>query len=595
MEGILSDFVTEAGEMLESVDNGLIELETDPGNTELLNRIFRGFHTIKGGAGFLQVDVLVDLCHKTENLFDELRSGRLAVNQAMMDVILRATSRIREYLQLMEGGAKPTESDPEVLNALSDILSGKNIVKEEAPVRQDAAPPHEAQSQGEVDLDDKLSQYYDALMNDVLAKGKVASSPHELVPIQAPAADIKLPSAPQPRQEPAKHSQSSNVDKGIRVDTERLDAVLDLSGEIGLVRNRIASLFQKMEDGDHEALVTLGEAIEQMDVLVTDLQTAATKTRMQPVGKLFQKYPRVVRDLARQLNKDIELVIDGESTEIDKSMIEDLSDPLIHLIRNAVDHGIDMPQDRIAAGKPAKGTIRIAAEQAGDNIVITISDDGKGMSAAAIKKKCIEKGLITESDASALDEKQSINLIFLPGFSTKEQITDVSGRGVGMDVVKTNITKLSGKIEVTSSPGRGSVFRIQLPLTLAIIPVLMTRCGGHSFAIPLSIVREITQIKSDDISTVSGRKTMMIRQEIMPVFGILELLQGIHGDSSHGVVVSIGDTNFMLGIDECIGHMNVVVKPIDSAGGPGVSGATITGDGDVVVVLDVEALLKDYI
>jgi two-component system chemotaxis sensor kinase CheA len=314
---------------------------------------------------------------------------------------------------------------------------------------------------------------------------------------------------------------------------------------------------------------------------------------MQPIGRLFQKYPRLARDLARQLGKDVELVLSGEETEIDKTMIEDLNDPLVHLIRNAVDHGVDGPEERAAAGKSSKSLIHLSAEQVGDHIVIEIVDDGRGIRADVIRQKAVDKGLIDFETANSLDEKQCLNLIFLPGFSTKDQISDVSGRGVGMDVVKTNIQKLNGRVDVTSMVGQGSTFRIMLPLTLAILPVLMVRLGSQPFAVPLSMVREILPIRSDDVQRVSGKATMIVREEVLPIRTLASLIGWENPSApSFGVLMQCGESNFILAIDSFIGQADVVIKPLLDIKPKGIAGATLTGDGAIVLVLDMEALLS---
>ena len=382
----------------------------------------------------------------------------------------------------------------------------------------------------------------------------------------------------------------------IRVDTSRLDQVLNLSGEIGLTKNRLTSLRADILAGknDSETLHALDQAVSQLDLLVSDLQNSVMKTRMQPIGRLFQKYPRIARDLARQLGKDVELVLAGEETEVDKTMIEDLADPLIHLIRNAVDHGVEMPLERQAAGKPAKSLVRLEARQEGDHIVLIIADDGKGMSAERIRAKAIEKGLISEEEANTLDERQSLNLIFLPGFSTKAQISDVSGRGVGMDVVKTNIQKLNGSIEIRSEPGKGSVFIISLPLTLAILPVLLVLLGGQPFALPLSLVREILPIEQERIQEVGGKETLVVRGEVLPVISLARLLGWpLERYPEYGVFMQTAERSFILAVDSFAGRDDAVIKSLEDFRPKGVAGVTTLSNGQIVLILDMKELLAD--
>jgi two-component system chemotaxis sensor kinase CheA len=409
---------------------------------------------------------------------------------------------------------------------------------------------------------------------------------------KAPVQDLPTPGRAASNQ--AGPVQNLQKETTIRIDTARLDQVLNLSGEIGLTKNRIANLKSQIIHGktDQETLKALDIAVSQLDLLVSDLQNAVMKTRMQPIGRLFQKYPRLARDLARQLGKDVELVLSGEETELDKTMIEDLNDPLVHLVRNAVDHGIETAEERKAAGKPPKAIVTLSASQVGDHIFIEIADDGKGMRPDVIRAKAVEKGIIDQETANSLDDRQSLHLILLPGFSTKDQISSVSGRGVGMDVVKTNITKLNGKIDVVSVPGQGSTFTISLPLTLAILPVLVVRLNNQSFAVPLSMVREIIPIRASEVQRVSGRATMVVRDEVLPIRSLARM---IGWDSQQipafGVLMHASDTTFILAVDGFVGRDDVVIKPLSDIKPKGIAGATLSGDGSIVLVLDMEELL----
>jgi len=382
----------------------------------------------------------------------------------------------------------------------------------------------------------------------------------------------------------------------IRIDTVRLDQVLNLSGEIGLAKNRLNCLRTDLLAGKTGAdtLRSLDEAVSHLDVLVGDLQNAVMKTRMQPIGRLFQKYPRVARDMARQLGKHVELVLSGEETELDKTMIEELGDPLIHLVRNAVDHGIEQPEERQAAGKPETATVRLSAQQLGDHIMIEISDDGRGMKPEALRRKAVEKGLIDAEAAASMDDRHALQLIFLPGFSTKDTASNFSGRGVGMDVVKTNITKLNGRIEVKSVPGQGSTIVIALPLTLAILPVLVVRLGEQPFAVPLALVREIVNIRPDEVQEVSGRPTMLVREEVLPIRSLANLIGWPQSrPPAYGVHMQSGLRNFVLAVDGFVGRDDVVIKPLEDVKPKGIAGATLSGDGSVVLVLDMEQLLAE--
>ena len=591
MEELLQDFLTEAGDLLSDVDNKLVELEKTPNDKNLLNTIFRGFHTVKGGAGFLNATPLVELCHRTENLFDKLRNDQMVLTPEIMDVIMAATGVVRDMFGALAQVRMPDPADESILQALDAVLAGDALVKVAAAVA--AAPiatpvmAVEASKDGGPDW----RVLYHALVG---AKPEDAAAPATPVPIVA-----AKPAAPKPVDKPRSPAGTtatpSAKENTIRIDTVRLDQVLNLSGEIGLTKNRLTCLRTDIIAGKSGpgTLQALDEAVSQLDLLVSDLQNAVMKTRMQPIGRLFQKYPRLARDMARSLGKDVELVLEGEETEIDKTMIEDLNDPLVHLVRNAVDHGVDSPEERAAAGKPAKSVVKLSAHQVGDHIVIEITDDGRGIRPEVLRKKALEKGLIDAETANSLDERQSLHLVFLPGFSTKDVISDVSGRGVGMDVVKTNILKLNGRIDVKSVIGQGSVFTITLPLTLAILPVLIVRLGNQPFAVPLSMVREIIQINPDDIQQVSGRATLVVRDEVLPVRTLASLLDWPDTPSpAFGVLMQSAETSFVLAIDGFIGRDDVVIKPLTDVKPRGVAGATLSGEGSVVLVLDMEELLS---
>lgn len=618
MEELLKDFLMEAGELLGQVDNKLVELEKRPDDKELLNDIFRGFHTIKGGAGFLNVDSMVALCHRTENLFDKLRNGEITLTPELMDIIMAATATVRDMFDTLAQGVQPHGADPGLLANLDAALAGKlpatttahprpavhqgTVAVETAPV-----PAQIEHAPGLADINwDALHAALTgtAIPAPVTAEpGTAGMAPvtpihagHEGMVAKAPATSVQdLPTPSRGGVNPGVQ-QSLQKETTIRVDTSRLDQVLNLSGEIGLTKNRISNLKSQIMLGrtDVETLKALDLAVNQLDLLVSDLQNAVMKTRMQPIGRLFQKYPRLARDLARQLGKDVELVLSGEETELDKTMIEDLNDPLVHLVRNAVDHGIESPEDRIAANKPAKALVTLSASQVGDHIFIEIADDGKGMRPDIIRQKAVDKGIIDAETANTLDDRQALHLIFLPGFSTKDEISNVSGRGVGMDVVKTNITKLNGKIDVLSVPGQGTTFTISLPLTLAILPVLVVRLNNQSFAVPLSLVREIIPMKPDDLQRVSGRAAMVVRDEVLPVRSLAKLIGWeSRQPPAYGVLMHAAESTFILAVDGFVGRDDVVIKPLADIKPKGIAGATLSGDGSIVLVLDMEELLSN--
>jgi two-component system chemotaxis sensor kinase CheA len=604
MEDLLQDFLVEAGELLAGVDNKLVDLEQSPDDHTLLNEIFRGFHTIKGGAGFLNATELVTLCHLTENLFDRLRNKQMSLTPEIMDVIMSATAGVRTMFDTLEGGMQPGPADPAVIAALRQVLAG-NSPATAKPAVSNPAVTAQAQSPLPANGPD-WNAMFQAIAAAPATPVPVAAPPPGLPASQDPAAQPEQviaaaigrratdkPGAPAPA---GRRDNEKARDTSIRVDTTRLDQVLNLSGEIGLTKNRLNALRSDILNGhtDTETLHALDQAVSQLDLLVSDMQNAVMKTRMQPVGRLFQKYPRIARDLARSLGKDVELVLVGEDTEIDKTMIEDLGDPIIHLIRNAVDHGVESSEERRAAGKPEKSHVRLEARQEGDHIVILINDDGRGMNAEKLRNKALEKGLITVEQANAMDERQSFDLVMLPGFSTKDVASDVSGRGVGMDVVKTNIQKLKGSIDIRSAPGRGSTFVISLPLTLAILPVLLVQLGGQPFAVPLTMVREIIPIDTSEIQEIGGRATMVVRGEVMPMYPLNHLLGWpTERPPSFGVLMQgLDQSSFILAIDGFLGREDAVVKSLDDFRPKGVSGVTTLSNGKIVLILDMKELFS---
>lgn len=610
MEDLLQDFLTEASELLSEVDNKLVELEKRPNDKNLLNDIFRGFHTIKGGAGFLNVDAMVRLCHRTENLFDKLRTLELVLTPEIMDTIMAATGIVRDMFGALAKGALPANAPEELIAALDAVLEGRPLETAVAHVATAAPSPVPVATVAPPAHGPDWDALYNALLGSTpspaiaavvapidnetqhgsAAMEQIVTDPmNSLKPAPIKAA------APAPQQQQQQQQVAAAPQEAtIRIDTVRLDQVLNLSGEIGLTKNRLTTLRTDIMAGkmDSNTLKAMDEAISQLDLLVGDLQNAVMKTRMQPIGRLFQKYPRLARDLARQLGKDVELVISGEETELDKTMLEDLNDPLVHLVRNAVDHGIETMEDRKTSGKSAKAIVQLSATQVGDHILIAISDDGRGMRPDVIRKKAVEKGLIDVETANSLDDKQSLQLIFMPGFSTKDQVSSVSGRGVGMDVVKTNIQRLNGRIDIQSVVGEGSRFTISLPLTLAILPVLVVRVCDQPFAVPLAMVREIIPIRHEQIQEVSGRATIVVRDEILSVRSLASLLGWEDVQlPQFGVLMQSAEHSFILAVDSFIGRDDVVIKPLQNIRPKGVAGATLSGDGSVVLVLDMEDLL----
>lgn len=632
MEDLLQDFLIEANDLLSSVDNKLVELERAPQDHGLLNDIFRGFHTIKGGAGFLNAAELVTLCHLTENLFDRLRNAELVVTREIMDVIMDATASVRQMFVALEHGQQPGRAAETLLMTLKQAIAGElaqgsgggRAVAAQLPVEVVATVPDTAVAMGsDPDWGHLLSAVTDAA--DVPAQPTATVEPVQAAPVASaavaaptlnlspaithPAAEIKLPEqiiqqavgrrvVDKPGyQGPTvgRRDGEKTRDNSIRVDTARLDQVLNLSGEIGLTKNRLNSLRSDIlaNRADSDTLAALDQAVSQLDLLVSDLQSAVMKTRMQPIGRLFQKYPRIARDLARGLGKDVELILKGEDTEIDKTMIEDLSDPIIHLIRNAVDHGVELPAERVASGKPGQANVRLEARQEGDHIVLLVSDDGRGMNPEKLRAKAVSKGLITDEEANAMDDRQSYNLIFLPGFSTMDVASDLSGRGVGMDVVRTNIHKLNGTIEIKTAMGEGTTFVISLPLTLAILPVLLVELGTQPFAVPLSMVREILPINISQVQEVAGAAVMVVRGEVLPLIPLAGLLGWAQERiPEYGVLVQTVEKSFILAIDSFAGREDAVVKSLEDFRPKGVAGVTTLSNGQIVLILDMKELLS---
>ncbi len=612
-DDIVHDFLVEGGELLDLLDTQLISLEGRPQDRDLLNAAFRSFHTIKGGAGFLGLEALVAVSHQAEDLFDRLRHGTLAIDAELMDLLLRVLDVLRGMFDQLRAGHPPQSAPAELLTALAERVAGTQATDPMREIVEEMTATAPAAENADLITDDE----FEALLDRLHGPSNVAASadtgaPGELITEDefealldrlhgpgnehAVVATATLPivsgtsaptATPAQREIPAK-------DTTVRVETETLDRIMNMVGELVLIRNRLTNLQSAIGN------VAVSETVANLDVVTSDLQMAAMKTRMQPIRKVFGRFPRVVRDLARQLNKELNYETAGEDTELDKNLVEAISDPLIHLVRNAVDHGIEMPAERRAAGKAAAGTLRLTAEQAGDQIHLVISDDGKGIDAEALRCKVVEKKLMDVDAATRLSERECFELIFLPGFSTKEAISDISGRGVGMDVVKTRIAQLNGTIEIDSRLGLGTTIRIALPLTLAIMPTLMIVLGHQVFALPLVNVQEIINFERSQAREVDGRKTLVIRGRAVPLFYLSRwLVKGVHEfreNSGHVVIARVGGQSIGLLVDELIGQEEVVIKPLGALlhGTKGVSGATITGTGKIALILDLPSLLDAY-
>lgn len=736
-EEILQDFLVEAGEILEQLSEQLIDLEKSPDDRDLLNSIFRGFHTVKGGAGFLQLNALVDCCHAAENVFDTLRNGHRTIDADLMDAVLKALDSVNDMFAQVSSGAAPEPADPDLVEllhqyaapqvpgeqigvasaepegseptagseapvpaagdditddefealldaleagksaadaspspasheaapasaaagssddeisddefeALLDQLHGKGKfnadsaaesaapadAEPEAPAKPEASAPASAASSNSDEISD---DEFEALLDQLHGKGqfKVEAIPNAEQPasdkgIKAtpPAGDAVAPKSAESKPADARPVQAKPAEKGaagpakaeparatkaepaavaperasaqdttVRVDTKRLDDIMNMVGELVLVRNRLVRLGIELDDE------TLQKAVGNLNVVTADLQASVMKTRMQPIKKVFGRFPRVVRDLARSLKKEIELDLIGEETDLDKNLVDALADPLVHLVRNSVDHGIETPEVREAAGKPRTGKVVLSAEQEGDHILLIIRDDGGGMDPDKLRGIAVKRGVMDQEAADRLSNAECFNLIFAPGFSTKTEISDVSGRGVGMDVVKTKITQLNGSIDIDSQMGVGTVISIKVPLTLAIMPTLMVMLGEQAFALPLVNVNEIFHLDLTRTNVVDGKEVVMVRGKPIPLYYLKRWLtresmpQG--EEAGHVVVVTVGTQKVGFVVDQLVGQEEVVIKPLGQMlqGTDGMSGATITGDGRIALILDVPGLLKAY-
>ncbi|MBI5886832.1 MAG: chemotaxis protein CheA [Deltaproteobacteria bacterium] len=605
MDDIISDFIVEATESLDSLDQKFVELEKNPGDTTLLNDIFRSVHTIKGAAGFLGFTQMVEMAHATEDVLNRLRKGDMVVVPAIMDAILLSIDIIKQLLRNIRDKNDRQENISGAIAALNDILDASGRKAGGAASQSEASLASPAAMKPQPDItehirDSSVDDWAQSAFTNLTASGDEPFSAPSVV--HADEEDVHAGVSPQAAEDVARPQEASvkEREQSIRVDIDRLDSVLNLAGELVLSRNRLMRLGVKMgeEYMESELSVQVEEAIGQLDLVTTDLQLAIMKMRMQPIAKVFNKFPRMVRDLARQNNKEIDLVVSGEETEVDKTVIEEIGDPLVHLIRNSVDHGLETPDEREAAGKPRTGAIKLVSYQEGRHIIVSVSDDGKGMDPDIIRKAAVDKGVITADDAAALSPKESLGLIFLPGFSTAKEVSNISGRGVGMDVVKTNITRINGTINVESEPGRFTRVTFRLPLTLAIIQALTVEAAGEVYGIPLSTVIENIRVTDSDIKTVRGKEVIHIRERVYPVIRLESLVSRSapvnRNEWRYIVITGIGERSFGLLVDKLHGQEEIVMKSMGEylKGTEGIAGACITGDGNVILILDVAGLLE---
>ncbi|MCI6662372.1 chemotaxis protein CheW [Campylobacter sp.] len=626
MQELLEDFLVESFELIEQIDHDLVELESNPDDLELLNRIFRVAHTVKGSSSFLNFDTLTKLTHHMEDVLNKARHGELKITADVMDVVLKSVdmmkgllvsirdngndsssgidiSQICPQLTAISEGQSPTSATPAPEPAPATAPAAADIPPSAIPEDIDPNTLSEDQINAEIERLLKVRKAEDEARRAAKASGAAAApaTAPAAVPDKPDAAD-KPAAAAKPAGDganaPAKASANAS-DQTIRVEVGRLDYLMNLVGELVLSKNRLLTIYNDVEeryDGE-QFLEELNQVVSSLSLVTTDVQLAVMKTRMQPVAKVFNKFPRVVRDIGRDLNKQIDLIISGEETELDKSIVEEIGDPLTHIIRNSCDHGIEDPATRKAAGKPEKGTIELKAYNEGNHIVIEIIDDGKGIDAEAIRIKAVERGLISENEADTMSNKEIYSIIFRPGFSMAAKVTNISGRGVGMDVVKTNVEKLHGVIDIDSEIGKGTTLKLKIPLTLAIIQSLLVGTQEEIYAIPLANVNETVRVSVDNIYTIEGKNVLRLRDEVLSLvrlsdlFGVKQVLES--GDQTYVVVISVAETKLGIIVDNLIGQEEIVIKSLGSylANIDGIAGGTIRGDGRVTLIVDVGVIM----
>lgn len=599
-DDIAADFILEAQEILDRLGEQLVSLEQAPQDTDQLNAVFRGFHTLKGGAGFLGIQAMVELCHAAEETLGMARSGQATLQAHHFDAAQQSLDYLQSMLDSVSAGTEPGYAPPELIAqfdvngpatpapaaATTASSGGEMITDDEFEALLDqlhggaaptaiAAPKKDDGLIGEDEFEALLDQLHGGAVPGAKA---VAAAP-------APRA-VAAPAAPMAKPAPAK--PVAEAEHTVRVDTKRLDAIVNLIGELVLSRNRLKTLRARLHDEE------LDRAVSTLDIATARLQSAVMRTRMQPVGKVFSRFPKVARDVARSLKKEVELELIGAETELDRNLVEALADPLVHLVRNAIDHGVEMPDLREAQGKPRSGHVRLSAQQEGDYVSIEVQDDGAGIDPERLRQKAREKGLIDPEAAARLSSEECLHLVFLPGFSTKQQVTDISGRGVGMDVVQSRIRELSGQIQIQSELGRGSRFMIRVPLTLAILPTLLVQAGEDVYALPLARVMEVLHAPNSSLGWFDGRAVLDRKSHTLALVDLRHWLDVEPMPSSllTIVVLQAGEARFGLVVDQVRGREEVVIKPLPKAlrGLRGYAGATLIGDGRMALILDVDGL-----
>ena len=632
MKEIMEDFLIEAFELIEQIDHDLVELESNPEDLELLNRIFRVAHTVKGSSSFLNFDVLTELTHHMEDVLNKARKGELKITPDIMDVVLESVDMMKGLLESIRDNGSDAAAGIDIKNIcvrLTQISEGEapsaaaeapaaapapEPVKEPEPATpaEEAAPEvsdaelsklSDSEVEAEIERLLKVRKAEDQARR--ASKGIAPKSPKEIAPATSAAPAPAARPAPSRERDtdkkvPATSSGAVAQEQTIRVEVKRLDHLMNLIGELVLGKNRLLKIYDDVEERyeGEKFLEELNQVVSSLSLVTTDIQLAVMKTRMLPIAKVFNKFPRMIRDLSRDLGKQIDLEISGEETELDKSIVEEIGDPLVHIIRNSCDHGIEDPETRKAMGKPEKGLVQLKAYNEGNHIVVEIVDDGKGLDADMLKSKSIEKGIITEREADAMSEKEAFGLIFKPGFSTAAKVTNVSGRGVGMDVVKTNIEKLNGIIDIESEVGKGTVMKLKIPLTLAIIQSLLVGTQEEFYAIPLASVLETVRVPIDDIYTIDGKNVLRLRDEVLSlvrlsdVFGVEKVFDG--GDHTYVVIIGVAEAKLGIIVDTLVGQEEIVIKSMGDylQNIPGIAGATIRGDGRVTLIIDVGAMME---
>ncbi len=603
MKEIVESFLVESKEILEKLDFDLLELEKKPEDAELLNQIFRSFHTIKGTSGFLGLEKLPHVTHKCEDILNKLRKGEAKLNMNLMDGIILGYDTIKALLEKIETVKNEdvnTDSTNSVLEQLIFNIESGNGKLETVPAQKESAEPAAKPKKTKSTKTKIVEAEQPPKAEQNFVKPQVSEVPKKIVESKY---DVeKKPTVEEKAGiEKKTNVAASSADNSIRVDVDRLDALLDIVSELVLGRNRLAQVNSKFGEDNEGSKYSkdFGEVTKQIDLMTTELQLVVMKLRMVKIGKIFNRYPRVVRDLSKELGKEVELIIKGEDTEVDKNLIEEINDPLVHLIRNSVDHGVEKPETRIRAGKNPKGTVILSAEHMGNNIIITIEDDGNGIDPGIICEKAIEKGLITREKVKELTRQEMMQLIFLPGLSTKQTVSNVSGRGVGMDVVKTNVAKLRGIINIESELGKGTKIILKLPLTLAIISGMIVKIDGEYLVIPLYSVIEVIRPDKEQIYSVNGKQVIKLRDSVLPLVELNHLLSGKIDRSKQDervcayiVEIGIAEKRYGLKVDELVGQQEVVIKSLGSYLGKveGVAGSTIMGDGTIVMILDITEL-----